>query len=153
MSEQSSNYVVVQNGIDAPRAAMEPASDDFGKEGVTDENGAQTLDDDDFEARKRAMRRDPRWASNAAAEYDANVGAKGREVNKLLVELKESQDKMAQKIRDAEEATAWVDTIEGAKATMDKLPEYTLKAREASRRMQELRQRLEKVEARVSKFS
>ena len=99
------------------------------------------------------MRRDPRWASNAAAEYDANVGAKGREVNKLLVELKESQDKMAQKIRDAEEATAWVDTIEGAKATMDKLPEYTLKAREASRRMQELRQRLEKVEARVSKFS
>ena len=149
MSEQSSNYVVVQNGIDAPRAAMEPASD----EGVADENGAQTLDDDDFEARKRAMRRDPRWASNAAAEYDANVGAKGREVNKLLVELKESQDKMAQKIRDAEEATAWVDTIEGAKATMDKLPEYTLKAREASRRMQELRQRLEKVEARVSKFS
>ena len=49
MSEQSSNYVVVQNGIDAPRAAMEPASDDFGKEGVADENGAQTLDDDDFE--------------------------------------------------------------------------------------------------------
>jgi chromosome segregation ATPase len=149
MSTRSSNYVVVQNGVDAARAAMEGA----GPFGVADERGAQTLDDDDVEARKRAMRRDPDWASHAAAAYDAEVGAKGREVNALLVELKESQDEVAKKIRDAEEATAWADAIEGARDTMDKLPEYALKAREVSRRMRELRQRLEKVEARVSKFS
>jgi hypothetical protein len=98
------------------------------------------------------MRRDPEWATKAAESFDASLGAHVRDVTGLLSELKESQNKLHGKIIDARAAATWATTIEGATITLGKLPEYVNKARSASRRMVELRDRLEKVEQRVAKL-
>lgn len=146
----STRYDVLQNGVDAP---VGDASTTMRADGArSDANGGDNASDD-VDARARAMRRDPRWATRAAEAYDGEVGERGREVCRLLDELKESQNGMFDKIQAAERAATWAMTVEGAKLTMEKLPEYIVKAKNASRRMVELRERLEKVEARVSKFS
>jgi hypothetical protein len=111
-----------------------------------------TKDVDDAATVALRMRRDPEWATKAAASFDASLGAHVRDVTGLLSELKESQNKLHGKISDAREASTWATTVEGATITLDKLPEYVKKAHNASRRMVELRERLERVEQRVAKL-
>ena len=148
----STRYDVLQNGVDAP-VGDSSWTTTMGASGAR--SGANGGDDasDDADARARAMRRDPRWATRAAEAYDGEVGERGRDVCRLLDELKVSQNETLEKIRAAERAATWAMTVEGAKLTMEKLPEYVVKAKNASRRMVELRERLERVEERVSKFS
>ena len=148
----STRYDVLQNGVDAP-VGDSSWTTTMGASGAR--SGANGGDDasDDADACARAMRRDPRWATRAAEAYDGEVGERGRDVCRLLDELKVSQNETLEKIRAAERAATWAMTVEGAKLTMEKLPEYVVKAKNASRRMVELRERLERVEERVSKFS
>ena len=106
------------------------------------------LDDDDPEVQR--MRRDPNWADAAAAVYDRDVLEKKRSVCELLKELRASQDGTMEKIAEAEQSARWVDAIDGAVETLDRLPEYEIKAREMAKSMIKLRERLEQMESRVS---
>lgn len=149
--ERSHRFDVIQTGLgDAPERSFDAKADGNDGAAARVDEDANTGEDED--ARTRAMRRDPRWAEAAAAAYDADVGARQRAVRRALEELRTSQDSLAKTIEDAEARARWVDAIEGAVETLDKLPEYTLKAKMAVKRMAELRERLEKAEARVRLF-
>jgi hypothetical protein len=134
---------------------MAPSSFEIIQRGDAGDNTNRDGDKDDgVDAATIAlrMRRDPEWATKAAESFDASLGAHVRDVTGLLSELKESQNKLHGKIIDARATATWATTIEGATITLGKLPEYVNKARSASRRMVELRDRLEKVEQRVAKL-
>lgn len=149
--ERHHRFDVVQSGLgDEPERSFDANAE--GNDGLGDREDADARALEDEDARTRAMRRDPRWAEAAAMVYDADVGAKQREVRRALEELRTSQDSLAKTIEDAEARARWVDAIEGAVETLDKLPEYTLKAKTAVKRMAELRERMEKAEARVRLF-
>ena len=149
--ERRHRFDVVQTGSrPAPGRALDANVD--GNDGAVDRVDADARAFEDEDARTRAMRRDPWWAEAAAAAYDADVGVRQREVRRALEELRASQDALGETIADAEARARWVDAIEGAVETLDKLPEYTLKAKMAVKRMAELRERLEKAEARVRLF-
>jgi hypothetical protein len=138
------SYEVIQSGGD------ENVASSSGRIGEETRERAEVDAEATAEEETRTLRRDPRWAVRAGARFEATVGERIREVTTLLDELRASQGKLRGEIEEAREAVAWTDAVEGAKETLERLPEYARKAQDANKRMRELRKRLERAEARVS---
>jgi len=138
------SYEVIQSGGD------ENVASSSGRIGEETRERAEVDAEATAEEETKTLRRDPRWAVRAGARFEATVWERIREVTTLLDELRASQGKLRGEIEEAREAVAWTDAVEGAKETLERLPEYARKAQDANKRMRELRKRLERAEARVS---
>jgi predicted RNase H-like nuclease (RuvC/YqgF family) len=146
MAPASRSYEIIQSGGDENVASSGRINEEeHPTKTQPHADAAASLEDE-----MKALRRDPQWSVRAGARFEATVGERIREVTTLLDELRASQGKLRGEIEEAREAVAWTDAVEGAKETLEQLPEYVRKAQDANRRMKELRKRLERAEARVS---
>ena len=148
MAPASRSYEIIQSGGDENVASSGRIDEE--EHPMKTQPHADADADASLEDEMKSLRRDPQWSVRVGARFEATVGGRIREVTALLDELRASQGKLRGEIEEAREAVAWTDAVEGAKETLEQLPEYVRKAQDANRRMKELRKRLERAEARVS---